>query len=100
MADKLRITTEQLTRDIAELNSNINTIYSAIEKIRTEGAVLNSMWDGPSHDVFIQQFEANLVAAEDLIKELKTYSAALETAKGQYDTCVNRVDGFINSIRL
>ena len=100
MADKLRITTEQLMRDISTINENINNIQDSVNKIRAEGASLNAMWDGPSHEMFIQNFEGSLAAVETLLKDIKGYSSALDTARLKYQNCIERVDAFISSIRL
>lgn len=100
MADKLRITTEQLARDIAAFNENINNVLKAVEQLRNESARLNSMWDGPSHQAFTEQFNGDLEAANDLITELRNYASALEAAKKKYEDCVGRVDLYINAIRI
>ncbi len=100
MADKLRITTEVLTKDTDSFKEKTSILTSAIEGMKDDVALLHGMWKGPSHEAFTAQFNSDMEAAEMLIKQLTDYSAKLESAAAEYQRCSNQVDSYIDSIRL
>lgn len=100
MADKLRITTESLSKDINSFRAGVETIASSFQSMRDEATQLHAMWEGASHDAFRTQFDTDMQMAMELVKELKDFAAKLETANDGYKRCSDQVNSYIDAISL
>ena len=100
MAEKLMITTEKLTKDAGTVEQDIAKAENCLAQMRQAIAHLNAMWSGPSHEIYVLQFENDCKAIEEILKDLKTFADHLHTASGVYKKCSDAVDMYIDSIKL
>lgn len=100
MATGLKISTESLGSDIEKIATSIRNIRAYMTVIRNAAVALNSMWEGPSKQAFIQQINSDCENMESLLKTIAEYKNALENANTQYRETSGNIESYINSIRL
>lgn len=100
MATGLKISTESLGSDIEKISTSIRNIRAYMTVIRNAAVSLNSMWEGPSKQAFIQQINSDCENMESLLKTIAEYKNALENANTQYREVSGNIESYINSIRL
>ncbi len=100
MAEKLRITTQMLQKDAESIRKNVENIKSAIIRMQDEATQLHAMWTGPAHEAFKAQFDNDMAGALSLVKDLESYVSGLEGASDTYKQCSDKVDSYIDQIRL
>ena len=100
MADKLRVTTQMLHSDAESIKKDIESIKTAVVRMQDEITQLHSMWTGPAHEAFKANLNGDMAGALALVKELETFTSDLDTASDTYKLCSEKVDSYIDSIKL
>ncbi|MDO4617061.1 MAG: WXG100 family type VII secretion target [Lachnospiraceae bacterium] len=100
MAEYIEISTDALNRDRNTIESELDQIRAGVNQLREQMEQLGSMWEGPSHDVFLRQFQADYNYILEFQKQLEEYIAAMEYAGKEYKKCESSVLQAISSIRV
>jgi WXG100 family type VII secretion target len=98
--NEIKINTARLGTDAAQVISLINDMDNRIKNMKAHIDQLNGMWDGPAKQAFVQVFEDDRAAAEDVIKELKSLHGFETQAKEKYDKCEQQVAALVDAIKI
>lgn len=98
--NEIKVNTNRLNNDANQIASLIQRMEKELNNIKSSVSQMNSMWEGMSKKAFMQAFEDDRKAAEDVIKELKSLQKFEMEAKTKYEQCENQIAGIINSIRV
>ena len=100
MADYIEVDTAALDRDRQTIQSELDRVRSEIGRLRDEMASLSSMWEGPAHDTFMAQFNADYEFVQQFGNEIGTYIETMEYAQSEYQKCEASVEQAVASIRV
>lgn len=97
---KIRINTNKLSSDASEVAESIRRIAAESGKLENAYHKLDSMWDGPTSEVFKSVYEHDIEELKAVIEILKKFNGFEISAKEKYDTCESDVNGIIGSLNL
>lgn len=100
MADYIEVDTQALNRDRQTIQSELDKVRTEISQLKEKMANLGTMWEGPAHDAFMAQFNADYEFIQGFGNELGTYIETMEYAQREYEKCENAVEQAIASIRI
>lgn len=100
MADYIEVDTAALNRDRQTIQSELGKVRNEIGRLRDEMAGLSAMWEGPAHDTFMAQFNADYEFIQQFGNEIETYIETMEYAQNEYQKCEASVEQAIASIRV
>ena len=100
MADYIEIDTVSLERDRQTIQSELEKVHSGISQLREKMVNLGAMWEGPAHNAFMVQFNADYEFVQEFENELEKYIGTMEYAQKEYQKCENAVHQAIASIRV
>lgn len=95
----IEIETNALRRDAESFQEQLGGAESALKNMFQEIQTLNSMWKGAANQAFNVQFAQDYTTMEELIGIMKQYAEALQYAAAEYDTCENRVQEVVRTLR-
>lgn len=96
----IKISTEQLSRDIRTLRTNLEALNEAEKKMYACLENLSGMWEGASHNAFFMQTTKDRLVLSGLEKNLTNLVECMEYANSQYEKCHQDVNQKISGIRL
>ena len=100
MADYIEIDASQLERDRQTIQSELDRIKTGIDQLRERMVNLGAMWEGPAHDVFMAQFQADYEYIQEFNSEIARYIETMEYARQEYEKCEIEVQQAIASVRI
>ena len=93
--------------DISALDQDVKDLAETLEMVRKDmndmfGAIkeLDAMWEGPAHDVFALQFEADRQVFNNLCDTVDSIIDSMDNAKSDYRKCEANVRGEIDKIKI
>lgn len=86
-------TTSDLEVRIDNISKNLSAMYSSVQR-------LNTMWKGQANQSFNEQFQADYMVMEQMLKGLKDYKNSMDAAKKKYITCENSVQDLVRNIKV
>ena len=95
---EIAVDTSTLSDDITALQEELDDITSNLDKIFDEIIDLDTMWDGPANQAFMEQFARDTIYAHEICQTLQNLVECMTYAKGQYDTCENEISSIVSSI--
>lgn len=95
---EIEIETTALTRDIIDLTGELEDAKKSISTMADDMRQLDSMWDGPANEAFMQQFALDEQYAQELCNMVQKLIECMEYAKKQYDLCETEVGSLVRSI--
>lgn len=100
MANEIKVSTTRLGNDAGQVDSLIRAMEKELINMKTSIDQMNQMWEGPAKKSFVQAFEDDRKASEDIIKELKSLQKFETQAKKKYEQCEKQIADIISSIRI
>lgn len=100
MADYIEVDTTALNRDKQTIQSELDRVRNEIGRLKDEMAGLSAMWEGPAHEAFMAQFNADYEFIQRFGNEIESYIETMEFALTEYQKCENVVEQAIESIRI
>lgn len=98
--NEIKVNTTALKNDADQVKAHIDAMEKELEKMAASISQLSNMWEGPSKQMFFQQFEGDRNAVEEIIKELRTMNDFENMAKNKYNQCEQKIEEIIASIRV
>ena len=98
--DKVRIDTNELDKDIEQLQTLLGELHAAEKNMIEQITQLNTMWTGQANIQFNQQFAIDCGKFENLRKAILEYKKKLGKAKVEYNKCDAKVYDTINIIKV
>lgn len=92
--------TNALNGDAAAVAESIQAIIAETDKLESAFHQLDSMWDGPTSEVFKSVYEHDINALKSLIETLKRFNAFENGAREKYETCEADVNEIISSLNV
>ena len=99
MADYIEIDTAALERDRQTIQSELDRVRTGINQLKDKMVNLGSMWEGPAHNAFMAQFNADYEFIQEFENEIEKYIGTMEYAQREYQKCESQVQQTIASIR-
>lgn len=99
-ANKIKVNTGSLDQTRKELQAKLDKIKKDIEQISNDMNILNSSWEGDSHEAFQQRVVEDiqfLLGACDSIQGIIGYESNAVT---EYNKCEQQVADLIAQIRI
>lgn len=96
----IEIDTEQLNRDIQELEQVTARAESSLEGMMNEIGELNAMWKGQANWAFRTQMGKDQSIMTELLNEMKRLAECMTFASQEYVRCENEVKSAVDSIRI
>ena len=100
MADYIEVDTSELERDRQMIRSELNKIRAGIGRLQEEMADLGAMWEGPAHDAFMAQANADYETMRQFGDEIEAYTEAMDYARTEYEQCEAQVERTVATIRI
>lgn len=100
MADYVEVDTLSMARDREVIQSEAGEIQAELERLREYMTSLGAMWEGPAHQTFMEQFQADYAFVQDFIGEIRAYAETIAYAEGEYQKCDDAVQQIIAEIRI
>lgn len=97
---EIAVNTATLARDTAQLKTLLARLEKDKAKMVQEIQELNRMWQGPSNQVFNDQFKTDCTSLDNLCKTIREMIGAMENAKKEYDQCDNRVNALVSALKI
>lgn len=94
----IRVNTDELKSDAAAVSDCIQRVAAEAGKLESAYHQLDSMWDGPTSEVFKSVYEHDLEALRAVIEILKKFNSFEMTAREKYDSCESEVSGIVSSL--
>ena len=95
----IKINTNSLNTDACSIADSISAIEGAIQQLKNEYTALDSMWDGPTSEVFKAVYMDDIESLTENIQELRKLNRFESDARVKYDHCENRVGSIIASVK-
>ena len=96
----IEISTSWLDSDIVRMQDQLDHLVAAKSQVYRCLENLNSMWEGASQYIFINQTRIDEMVLQDLINNLNNLIACMQYAKSEYEKCTDEVNSKIANIRL
>lgn len=100
MADIIKINTDRLKSDTADIAQHISSIKKLIIDLRAHNTVLDGMWDGPSSDIFKMAFAGDITMLEEIMGSLEELNKYEDNARQKYDECEGKVSELVDQIKV
>lgn len=100
MAERIANNLQTFESDINDYNNHLQNLISHFSNLITHMNALNSMWEGESHDEFIQKFNIDRENTQIMIDDLKKILDELRFAHSQYSDCERNVASMIDQISI
>lgn len=100
MADYIEVDTAQMERDRQAIRSELDKIRSGLGRLQEKMAALGAMWDGPAHDAFMAQANADYETIRQFGDEIAAYTEAMSYARTEYEQCESQVERTVASLRI
>lgn len=96
----IKINSDVLKRDASELKTLAQRSKLQLKDMKNEVNILGTMWSGPANDAFNKQFASDYEMFVELCVQVEKFSAELEKASNEYNSCENNVLNIVRSIRV
>jgi WXG100 family type VII secretion target len=96
----IKISTNRLGTDAEQVASLIQSIQKEMTAMKSSVQQMNSMWEGPSKEAFVQAFNQDMEDLSTLIKGLSSIQSFETQAKTKYENCEQQVEELVASIRV
>lgn len=100
MADYIEIDTLALNRDRQTIQSELDRVWTEIDQLKDKMANLGAMWEGPAHNAFMAQLNADYEFIQEFGNEIGQYIKTMDYAQREYQKCDASVRQAIASIRI
>lgn len=100
MADYIETDTMALERDMQTIQSELERVRTEINQLEEKMVNLGAMWEGPAHNAFMVQFNADYELIQEFGNEIGVYIETMEYAVREYQKCEREVQQAIASIRI
>ncbi|MBD5504484.1 MAG: hypothetical protein HDR09_12340 [Lachnospiraceae bacterium] len=97
----------EITVDTAILQNDINDMVSALCKVKErsedmfrEMEILENMWEGDDHEVFLAQIQEDRCKMQELQNVIGRLIECMQYADKEYLSCEEAVHAIINTIRI
>ena len=100
MADYIEVDITTLEQDVKTLEEALKSVEKDMSGMFDSVAALNTMWDGPANEAFVQQFEIDHQVFGNLCTTIREIIDSIENAKDAYRKCENNVSDEINRIKI
>lgn len=100
MADYIEVDIKALDQDVQDLKETLEKVKGNMEGMFNTIKELDTMWEGPAHDAFIMQFEADRQFFNALCDTVDGIIDSMENAKNNYRKCEASVREEIDKIRI
>lgn len=98
MAQDIRMDTDRLLSVCNEFEEGLSELEKALEKMKTDVDSLNGIWEGPSHDKFVSDYEKDYQQMADMNKGLRKYLEKLKEARKKYADCETEVNSLVDGL--
>lgn len=95
---EIAVDTSTLVDDITDLQEALDEITDNLDKMFDEILALDTMWEGPAKQIFMEQFAKDTIYAHEICETLQNLVECMTYAKNQYDTCENEISSIISAI--
>lgn len=96
----IEISTSWLGDDITRMQERLDNLVAAKNQVYRCLENLNTMWEGASQYIFINQTRVDEMALQSLINNLNNLIECMRYAKSEYEKCTDEVNSKIAGIRL
>ena len=100
MAKEISVNTNNLSKDIDTLRTNLNAIKKDLGSMYDRVRALDAGWDGPANEEFKRQFETDRRNMETVCRTVETIIQNLEYARKEYDSCEKSVESIVAAIKI
>lgn len=100
MANYIRISTEQLERDITEIKEELTGVHKTVEELGDEMQALGATWEGPAWQAFQSQVASDIENMQVVCGKIAEFISHMEYAEKEYKNCENQVHDIIAGIRI
>lgn len=97
---EITVNTSTLSSDIQALRSALQNARKQLDDMFEQIHQLGGMWEGTAHDTLNAQFTNDYQYSKNLCSMVESLLECMESAKTQYNTCEDSVNGVVQSIRL
>lgn len=100
MADKIRVNTTSLQKDITSIQTHLKQVTKKIEKMQEDVKGMNAMWSGDANKAFNKAFNDDIKAIRAVCDSINGLIQYETTAKTEYNKCERNVKDAIDSISV
>ena len=97
---EIEIKTEALKNDAKQMSEALSRLKGDIGNMNEAVASLNGMWQGRSHDAFVNQYLSDYDKMSELCKTVDKLIGCLNFAVEQYDFCDDSVRNLVKTIKI
>lgn len=98
--EEIQQDTRILRREKQEMEEKLRQIKTGMKGICREMQQMETMWDGPAHAAFSQQFNADCQRIESALKEMERLLTCMEQAAEAYGACEKAVEEAVSGISI
>ena len=100
MSTKIKINTVSLKSDASSIGSSIQKINKSLINLKNDFTKLDAMWDGPASEAFKTAYNNDIAALNKVIENLKKLNGFETNAREKYDSCEQKVQSIVSSIKV
>lgn len=100
MAANIKVNTQRMNKDTSSLRERLAQTKRHAEQLKSQMDALNASWQGPAHDVYVQNVTTDYKTIQSLCSTLQELIDQLERIRKKYDTCEASVQQQVDAINL
>ena len=100
MNHNITVNTDTLKKDSQDITTKAENLRASLEEVYNEVKALDTMWDGPANEVFVQQFNGDYELLNALCDSVKAFGEDLIDASREYEKCEDSVESAVRSIKV
>ncbi len=89
-----------LSSQISQLEDTLSRTQAALDNLTDRVESLQSMWNGPGHDKFNEQYELDRQHMQNMCQIIRNIIDGMEQARLLYTQCESEVDNAVASIQF
>lgn len=98
--DYIKVNTEAMKSDYSELLNVSKSTLNLIKKAQDSIQVLNSTWEGPAKQAFIEQFNADVELFNNICTLTSEFAGDLLKGAKEYEKCENAIYDAVRSMSI
>lgn len=94
------VSMRKLDKDADNMKTKLNDLDSEVRRMEESIEEMSSMWQGPAHNAFVEQFNQDKQAFMDLSSAISDFITKVKDAADRYDKCEDDCKSAVASIRV
>ncbi len=96
--NKIKVNTDTLSSDANTVAEAIGVLEQQLSGLEDDYNQLDSMWDGPTSEIFRVAYHDDIDALKTIAGNLKKFNSFEVNAKDKYNACEGEVSGVVDSL--